>query len=54
MPRLPSVLLAFALAFASLPGMAAPPLKDQLSQRTVLNLAAAERIAQAGADLLRP
>lgn len=53
MPRLPSVLLASVLAFACVPGLAAPPLKQQLSQRTVLNLAAAQRIAQAAADKAR-
>ncbi|MBX9402386.1 heme-binding protein [Lysobacter sp. BMK333-48F3] len=53
MLRLPSVLLVAALASASWPSPAATPLKQQLSQRTVLNLAAAQRIAQAAEDKAR-
>ncbi|WP_079247991.1 GlcG/HbpS family heme-binding protein [Lysobacter antibioticus] len=53
MPRLSSAMLACALVCAASSCFAAPPLKEQLSQRTVLNLAAAKRIAQAAEDKAR-
>ncbi|MGJ7902291.1 GlcG/HbpS family heme-binding protein [Lysobacter sp. 1R34A] len=52
MSRLTYWLAPLLLALA-IPAAAAPPLKTQLSQRTVLNLAAAERIAAAAAAKAR-
>ncbi|MEH6421873.1 GlcG/HbpS family heme-binding protein [Pseudomonas sp. CGJS7] len=48
-----SPLLLAALLFAAAPAFAAPALKTQLPQRTVLNLAAAEQIAATAAAKAR-
>ena len=52
MPRLPLLLAPLLLVLAT-PAAAAPPLKTQLTQRSVLNLAAAKRIAAAAEDKAR-
>jgi len=51
--RRTSLPLAALLLIAAMPSLADPPLKTQLPQRTVLNLAAAERIAAAAAAKAR-